>query len=117
MLHLHGIKSQPEWRPAHSVGFPHCCGIQSSQLRQGEGFPGGTSGKEPTRLRHKKCGFDFWVGRSPGGHGNPLQYFFSWRIPWTEESSGLQSMGVRVRHDQNHLAGKALRQYFCRESL
>ena len=76
MLHLHGIKSQPEWRPAHSVGFPHCCGIQSSQLRQGEGFPGGTSGKEPTRLRHKKCGFDFWVGRSPGGHGNPLQYFF-----------------------------------------
>ena len=30
--------------------------------------------------------------RSPGeGNGNPLQH--SWRIPWTEESGGLQSMG------------------------
>ena len=96
MLHLHGIKSQPEWRPAHSVGSPHCCGIQSSQLRQSEGFSGGTSGKEPTRLRHKKCGFDFWVGRSPGGHGNPLQYFFPGEShgqrslvgysPWASES-------------------------------
>ena len=34
-------------------------------------------------------------GRSPGGeHGNPLQ-FFAWRIPWTEESGGLQSIGLR----------------------
>ena len=25
---------------------------------------------------------------------------FAWRIPWTEESGGLQSMGLqRVRHD------------------
>ena len=36
-------------------------------------------------------------GRSPRGeNGNPLQY--SWRIPWTEELGGLQSMesqGVR----------------------
>ena len=33
------------------------------------------------------------LGRSPGGgHGNPLQYF-AWRIPWTEEPGGLQSMG------------------------
>ena len=30
-------------------------------------------------------------GRSPGGgHGSPLQYS-CWRIPWTEEPSGLQS--------------------------
>jgi len=37
-------------------------------------------------------------GRSPGeGNGNPLQY--SWRIPWTEEPGGLQSMGLhRVGH-------------------
>ena len=29
------------------------------------------------------------LGRSPGGgHGNPLL----WRIPWTEEVSGLQSI-------------------------
>ena len=38
--------------------------------------------------------------RSPGeGHGNPLQYF-AWKIPWMEESGGLQSMGSqRVGHD------------------
>ena len=33
------------------------------------------------------------LGRSPGGgHGNPLQYSCL-RIPWTEESGGLQSTG------------------------
>ena len=38
--------------------------------------------------------------RSPGdGNGNPLQYF-AWKIPWTEELGGLQSMGLqRVGHD------------------
>ena len=37
----------------------------------------GTSGREPACQcrRHKRCGFDPWVRRSPGGgHGNPLQY-------------------------------------------
>ena len=33
-----------------------------------------------------------WIpgsGRSPEeGHGNPLQYFFTWKIPWTEEPGG-----------------------------
>ena len=39
-------------------------------------------------------------GRSPGGgHGNPLR-ILGWRIPWTEETGGLQSMGSqRVRRD------------------
>ena len=39
-------------------------------------------------------------GKSPGGgHGNPLQYL-AWRIPWTEESGGLQSTRLqRVGHD------------------
>ena len=40
-------------------------------------FPGGASGKEPACQcrRCKRCGFDPWVGRSPGeGKGNPLQY-------------------------------------------
>ena len=40
------------------------------------GFPGCASGKEPTCQcrRLKRCGFDPWSGRSPGGgHGNPLQ--------------------------------------------
>ena len=39
------------------------------------------------------------LGRSPGeGNGNSLQYSY-WKIPWTEESSGLQSMrSQRVGH-------------------
>jgi len=43
--------------------------------------------------------------RSPrGGHGNPLQYS-PWRIPWTEEPGGLQSIGLqRVGHDWSNLA-------------
>ena len=58
------------------------CGAQISTLeRQLDiiyvGFPGGTSGKEPTCQfrRWKRHGFDPWSARSPGGgHGNPLQY-------------------------------------------
>ena len=40
--------------------------------------------------------------RSPGeGHANPLQYYnLGWRIPWTEEPGGLQSIGLhRVGHN------------------
>ena len=33
------------------------------------------------------------------GNGSPLQYS-AWKVPWTEESGGLQSMGsLRVRHN------------------
>ena len=44
--------------------------------------------------------FDPWSGRSAGeGNGYPLQYLV-WRIPWSEEPSGLQPMGLqRVGHD------------------
>ena len=44
-------------------------------------------------------------GRSSGEwNGNPLQYPAR-RIPWTEEPSGLQSMGLRrVRHDSGNWA-------------
>ena len=40
------------------------------------------------------------LGRSPGGgHGNPLSVL-AWRLPWTEEPGGLQSIGLhRVGHD------------------
>ena len=44
-------------------------------------------------------------GRSPGGgYGNPLQYS-AWRILWTENPGGLQSIGShRVRHTWRNLA-------------
>ena len=50
--------------------------------------------------RCKRCKFSPWVGICPGGgNDNPLQYS-SWKIPWTEEPGGLQSMGSqRVEHD------------------
>ena len=40
-------------------------------------------------------------GRSPGeGNGNPHSGILAWRILWTEEPGGLQSMGSqRVGHD------------------
>ena len=40
------------------------------------------------------------LGRSPEGeHDNPL-HIFAWRMLWTEEPGGLQSIGSqRVRHD------------------
>ena len=47
------------------------------KARPEQGFPGGTSSKEPAcpRRRLKRCGFHPWVGKIPGGgHGNPLQH-------------------------------------------
>ena len=43
------------------------------------------------------------LGRSAGGgNGNPFHYpsNLAWKIPWTEEPGGLQSIGLpRVKHD------------------
>ena len=40
------------------------------------------------------------LGRSPGGGHNTHSNILAWRIPWTEDPGGLQSMGSqRVRHD------------------
>ena len=40
------------------------------------------------------------LGRSPEGEHGPRSSILAWRLPWTEEPGGLQSMGSqRVRHD------------------
>ena len=64
----------------------------------GEVFPGGVSGKEPTCRckRCKKCNFDPWVRKTPlekgmAAHSSTLV----WRIPWTEEPGGLQSIDLQ----------------------
>ena len=52
-------------------------------------------------LQCRRCRFDLWGG------GDPLEKEMSthssilvWKIPWTEEPGGLQSMGSqRVEHD------------------
>ena len=55
-------------------------------------LPGGSDSKEPT-CNAGNVGSIPGSGRSPGeGNGNPLH---AWRIPWTEEPGGLQSMGLQ----------------------
>ena len=53
------------------------------------GFPGGSAGKEA-------LGWEDLLEKGMATHSSIL----AWRIPWTEEPGGLQSMGSqRVRHD------------------
>ena len=48
-----------------------------------------------------RCGFDPWVGKIPLENSMVTHSsILAWRIPWTEEPGGLQSVGSRrVRHD------------------
>ena len=63
------------------------------------GFPGGSDGKEPTC----NAGGPVW----PLGWEDPLEKgmathssILAWRVPWTEEPGGLQSIGLqRAGHD------------------
>ena len=60
------------------------------------GFPGGSDRKE-SACSVGDSGSIPGSGRSPGeGHSNPLHSNspIAWRIPWTEEPGGLQSMGM-----------------------
>ena len=53
---------------------------------------GGLDGKK-SACNAGDPGLILGLGRSPGeGNGNPLQYS-AWKVPWTEEVVGLQSMG------------------------
>ena len=62
-------------------------------------FPGGSDGKE-SACNVGDPGSIPGLGRSPGGgNGNPLS-ILAWKIPWTDEPGGLQSMGSqRGRHN------------------
>ena len=71
--------------------------------------PGGTSGKEPTcqYRRLKSRGMIPWSS-STAAHSS----FLAWRILWTEEPGGLQSMGLqRVRPNWSDLAHKHAHQW------
>ena len=73
--------------------------VEMNLLRfvEAKGSPGGSSGEEPARQcrKHKRPGFDPWVnGEDPlekemATHSSIL----AWRIPWTEEPGGPQSIG------------------------
>ena len=56
------------------------------------GFPGGSGVKKP-HVNARDAGSSPGMGRSPGeANGSPLQYF-AWKIQWTGEPGGLQSLG------------------------
>ena len=65
-----------------------------------EGFPGSSDGEE-SACNAGNLGLIPGLGRSHGeGHGYTHSSILTWRIPWTEEPGGLQSMGSqRVGHD------------------
>ena len=61
-------------------------------------FPGGSVGEEST-YNEGNTGSIPESGRSPGG-GHGISSILAWRIPWTEDPGGLQSMrSQRVRND------------------
>ena len=64
---------------------------------------GSASGKEPTCQcrRHKKHGFDPWVGKTPWRRAwQPTPVVLPGKSPWTEEPGRLQSIGLqRVGHN------------------
>ena len=72
------------------------------------GFPDGASGKESTcqYRRHKRYGFDPWVGEIPWGRAwQHTPVFLPGEFPWIEEPGGLQSIASqRVRHDLRWLS-------------
>ena len=75
-------------------------------------FPSGASGKNKQTKntyqfrRCKRSGFSSWVRKNPleekmETHSSIL----AWRIPWTQELGGLQSMGSQsIRYDWSDLA-------------
>ena len=68
------------------------------------GLPRWHSGEEPVRQcrRHKRRGFDPWVGKTPWSRKwQPIPYSI-WKIPQTEEPGGPQSMGAAKRDMSEH---------------
>ena len=69
------------------------------------------SGKE-SACQCRRHRFDPWVRKMPWRRKwQPTPVSFAWEIPWTEDSGGLQSMGLkRVGHD---LVAKHQQHFSC----
>ena len=62
-------------------------------------FPGGSDSKE-SACNAGDLGSVPGSGRSPGEGNGSHSSILAWKIPWTEEPGGLQSMGLqKVVHD------------------
>ena len=67
--------------------------------------PPGRASLVTQTVKNPPAMWEIWI--QPLGQEDPLEEYVAthfsilvWRIPWTEESGGLQSMGLqRVRHD------------------
>ena len=57
-------------------------------------------GKE-SACQYRRGGFDPWVRKIPWRRARTTHSsILAWRIPWTEEPGGLQSLGLkRIGHD------------------
>ena len=62
------------------------------------GFPGGASGKKHTCNEGdiRDSSSIPGLGRLPGEGNATHSSIPAWRIPWTEEPGGLQSMGLQI---------------------
>ena len=101
--------------PGNSVGKESACNagdsgsIPGSARSPGEGISYplqyswaslvAQSVKNPPAMQRTR--FDPWVGKFPLEKGMVTHFsMLAWRIPWTEDPDGLQSMGLqRVAHD------------------
>ena len=71
-------------------------------LRTKGGLPGGSTGKNPPTMQEmQETQVRFLVQEDPLKEGMAIHSsILAWRIPWTEEPGGLQSIGSqRIRHD------------------
>ena len=78
------------------------------KLKWSQDFWGGSVGKESS-CQYKRCGFVQSLGREDALEKEMATHssILAWRILWTEEPHGLQSIGSqRVRHHWNELACK-----------
>ena len=76
----------------------HSVAKSQTRLKRLSTHAGGTSGKESScqSKRRERHGFDPWVGKIPLEEGVATHSrILPWRIPWTEEPSGLQSIRLQ----------------------
>ena len=73
-------------------------------LKTTRGFQDSSSDTLPANSEDMRRGFDPRVGKVPWRREWQSTTVIAWRIPCTEESGGLQSVGLqRVRHDWSDL--------------
>ena len=77
----------------------HCCSDYYDLPHPKNRFPGGSAVKNPPAMKATRVpslGQEYPLEKDMATHSSIL----AWRIPWTEEPGGLQSMGSqRVRHE------------------